>query len=70
MTAPKKPRRAAAPKPAPAAELTADQLRIAQLFASMEDDAQEGMMRMMVAMVESCPRRTRPALRLVSGGSK
>jgi len=66
--APKRPRSAATPRPVPAAELTADQLRIAQLFAAMDARAQEGMMSMMLAMAEDFPRHTRPALRLVGGG--
>ncbi|USX25815.1 hypothetical protein NHH73_25095 [Oxalobacteraceae bacterium OTU3CINTB1] len=69
MSGPKKPR-AAAPKPAPAAPLTADQLRVAQHFAAMDDRAQEGMLRMMAAMADSFPRHKRPTLRLVGGGAK
>lgn len=67
MTAPKKPRAA---KVAPASDLTADQLRIAQHFAAMSDEAQEAMLRMAAAMAERLPRRTRPMLRLVGGGVK
>lgn len=66
MSGPKKPRAAT---PAAPATLTADQLRFAQLFAEIDDESQVGMMDMMVAMVKSCPRHVRPALRLVSGGA-
>jgi len=67
---PKRPRRAAALQAVPAAALTADQLRAAQYFGAMDDGAQEAMLRMLAAMAESCPRRARPALHLVSGGAK
>ena len=69
MTAPKK-LRAAKITPAPAAELTADQLRAAQLLAHMNDGAQAAVLDFMAGMAESCPRHQRPALRLVSGGAK
>lgn len=65
MTAPRKPR-AVTPPPA---ELTADQLRIAQLFAAMDEEAQAPMLEMMEAMAASRPRRARPTLRLVGGGA-
>lgn len=69
MTARKKPR-AAKVTPAPAAALTAGQLRAAQLFATMDDKAQESMLRMMAAMARDFPRHVRPTLRLVGGGAK
>ena len=67
MSAPKKPR-ATKVTPAPASALTADQLRLAQLFAALDDKAQASMLRFIAAMVESFPRHARPALRLVGGG--
>lgn len=67
MSAPKKPRRAAAPKPVLAVELTANQLRVAQLFAALTDQTQEAMLDMMAAMAIDFPRHKRPALRLVGG---
>lgn len=70
MSGPKKPRGAVAPKPAPAAPLTADQLRVAQLFATLTDQTQQAMLYMMVEMAKDFPRRARPALRLVSGGAQ
>ena len=65
MTAPKKPR---AVKTAPADNLTADQLRVAQLFAKLTDQTQQAMLSMMVEMAKDFPRHARPALRLVGGG--
>lgn len=69
MTAPKKPR-VAKVTPAPAPDLTADQLRIARYFAAMNDEAQETILRMMAEVAKRLPRRARPALRLVGGGAK
>lgn len=69
MTAPRKPRGAIAPKPAPAAPLTATQLRAARLLAQMNDEAQSAVLDFMAGMAESCPRRARPVLRLVGGGA-
>lgn len=66
--APKRPRRAAKPQAVPVAELTADQLRLAQLFAALDDKAQATMLRFIAGMVESFPRHKRPVLRLVGGG--
>lgn len=66
MTAPTKPR-AAKVAPMPAAKLTAAQLRAAQLLAQMNDGAQAAVLDLMAGMAESCPRRVRPALRLVGG---
>ena len=51
------------------APLTADQLRVAQYFGAMDDGAQEGMLRMMAAMAETCPRHSKPALRLVGSAA-
>ena len=68
MTSPTKPR-AARNAPVPAAELTAAQLRAAQLLAQMNDEAQSAVLDFMASMVESCPRRARPVLRLVGGGA-
>lgn len=62
--------RAAQAAPAPAAALTAGQLRVAQLYAALTDETQEAMLNMMAGMVESFPRHKRPALRLVAGGAK
>lgn len=67
MTAPRKPRGAFAHEPAPAAPLTADQLRVAQLFATLTDQTQQAMLYMMAEMAKDFPRRARPALRLVGG---
>lgn len=64
---PKRLPRAAKPKPVPAAEFTAEQLRIARDFAAMDDRAQCLMLRRMETMARNYPRRTRPALRLVGG---
>lgn len=69
MTAPKKPR-AAKMAPVPAPDLTADQLRIAQHFAAINDEAQEAILQMMAEMAKRCPRHARPVLRLVGGGAK
>ena len=66
MTARKKPR-AAKVAPAPAVELTADQLRVAKLFAALTDQTQEAMLHMMTEMAKDFPRHKRPALRLVGG---
>nr|WP_315400337.1 hypothetical protein [uncultured Duganella sp.] len=62
--------RRAAKQQMPAAELTADQLRLAQLFAALDDKAQASMLRFIAAMVENFPRHKRPALRLVGGGAR
>jgi hypothetical protein len=40
------------------APLTADQLRVAQLFASMDDETQQAMLAMMVAMAAARPRHS------------
>jgi flagellar motor protein MotB len=64
---PKRPRRAVEPQLVPAAELTVNQLRVAHLFASMSDEAQEGVLPMIEAIARELPRRVRPALRLVGG---
>lgn len=69
MTAPKKPR-ATKVAPAPTPDFTADQLRVAQHFAAMNDEAQEAILRMMAEVAKRLPRRARPALRLVGGGAK
>lgn len=66
MTGPKKPRSASAIPAAPA-KLNADQLRIAQYFAAMEDRFQGPMLEMMESMARDFPRHKRPALRLVGG---
>ena len=68
MTAPRKPRPAVA-KPASAPELTAEQLRVAKLFAELTDQTQEAMLHMMIEMAKDFPRHKRPALRLVGGGA-
>ena len=68
MTAPKKPRSAATPKPAPA-PLTADQQLLLKYFAEIEDEAQQHILRMMALAAERCARHKRPALRLVVGGA-
>lgn len=68
MTAPKKPRSASAMQ-APPAKLTTDQLRVAHLFASMNDEAQADTLAIIAAWAAAFPRRA-PALRLVVGGVK
>lgn len=54
--------------PAPAIQLTDDQLRIAQLFANMDERRQQEAIVKMTRMAAAHPRRARPALHLVSGG--
>lgn len=66
MTTPKKPRAA---EPAPAAELTANQQRAAQLFGVIDNEMQVALLRMLEDAARTCPRRARPALRLVGGGA-
>lgn len=66
MTAPRKPR-AAKVAPAPAAELTTNQLRVAQLFGAMDEEYQAALLPMIVEMAAKFPRRARPELRLVGG---
>ncbi|MEV4782107.1 hypothetical protein [Burkholderia sp. LMU1-1-1.1] len=72
MSAPKKPLSAtpSVRAPAPSAELTANQLRAAQLFAALTDQTQEAMLHMMIEMAKDFPRHKRPVLRLIGGGSK
>ncbi len=71
MTTPKKPRSASkSTASAPAAELTAGQLRAAQYFAAMDDRTQQDMLEIMAAFADKWPRHKRPALRLISGGTK
>lgn len=52
------------------APLTADQLRIAQLFAAMDGRRQRELMTFATRIAELFPRRAKPALRLVDGGMK
>jgi hypothetical protein len=63
MNAPKKPREA----PAPAAEFTAMQMRVAQLFAALDDRRQQEAIVKLTRMVATHPRHAAPALRLVGG---
>ena len=67
MTAPKKPRSAATPKPAPA-QFTADQTLLLDYYMQIDDEAQQHILRMMALATKSCARHKRPVLRLISGG--
>lgn len=68
--APKHQRRAAKPQSVPAPEFTAEQLQIARDFAAIDDCTQCYILRTAERLVRNHPRRTRLALRLVSGGGK
>jgi hypothetical protein len=52
------------------AALTANQLRIVQLFAAMDDRRQEEMLHFAAGVARTFPRRAAPQLRLVGGGAK
>lgn len=67
---PRRPRRTSTVQPAPAAQLTAEQLRMVQIFATMDDECQEQALRICAAWAEIFPRRHAPALRLVVGGTR
>lgn len=54
-------------EPAP---LTADQLRIAQLYATMDDETQQYLLMHAADIAEISPRRAKPTLHLVAGGAK
>lgn len=56
-------------KPAPA-PLTADQLRIAQLFAAMDDRRQYEALVKLTRMAQAHPRRAAPTLHLIAGGAQ
>lgn len=49
--------------------LTEEQLRVAQLFASMDDRHQQHMIAIATDFARKWPRSTKPALRLVGGGA-
>jgi len=53
----------------PPPALTADQLRIAMLFAAMDDRRQQEAITRMTRIATTHPRRPRPVLRLVVGDS-
>lgn len=59
-----------APAPCSAPALTADQLRIAQLFAQVDAKTQQFAMRFLETHAERERVERRPALHLVSGGAK
>ena len=54
--------------PSTSVQLTADQLRIAQLFAAMDDRRQQEAIVRMARIAATHPRRAAPALRLIAGG--
>ncbi|TFW13277.1 hypothetical protein [Duganella callida] len=51
------------------AELRPDQLRVAKLFASMDEQTQQQILLILEGFAERYPRHSAPALRLVKGGS-
>jgi|GEM_PF-2127410 len=49
--------------------LTAEQMRVAQLFATLDDRRQQEAIVKLTRMAAMHPRRTKPALQLVVGGA-
>lgn len=50
-------------------DLSAEQARIVQLFAAMDDRRQQEALVRMARMAANHPRRVKPALQLISGGA-
>ena len=68
--APKRPRRAAKPQPVPAAELSADQVRLLRLFGAMDQTRQRYLVIVAEGFAENFPRTAKSTLRLVVGGAR
>ncbi|MYN45937.1 hypothetical protein GTP23_12850 [Pseudoduganella sp. FT93W] len=54
----------------PSANLTASQIRIAELFGAMDDRRQAELMTFAILTVLDHPRRKKPTFRLIAGGAK